>query len=581
VPGAAGSPPSGPDQVQCFQYDYLGRLSQAWSQGSSSCSAGPSQSAEAGAAAPYWEQYGYDAQDNMTREVSTPASGSATTVTSGFTPGTHQLASQSSVTGTGTAASTAFGWDAAGNMTSVAAPGGTETLSWGDDGNLASAAATGGTDPGTTGYVYDAGGTLIEQDGPAAKTLFLPWEELTVTTISGKSTVSGTRYYSFGGAAIAARTSAGNVYYLGGDQEGTSTLAIDSASLAPAYRYYDPYGSQAGTPPSSWPGLRGFQGGTADPDTGLENIGAREYDPGTAAFTSPDPLLNPADPQDLNPYAYAQDGPPSLEDPSGQATIEGFNCNGLADCLKTGDSDSPGSGSSSPGHGKKSSGHSDSSPGLGPSNTTGQCNILGEHCSLPAPPLPRPVVHKITDDSAPSRNVCTGANDIRLGIEPTCRPQTPTGSFNLVGWIERHTPFDRAPDYISVNLTSSLPFVPIIYGGANFTFTRNGKVFVGPQGGIGIPGAMIDARPGWINQRRRPSQDEVNGFVSGWSVGASAYAAAIDGITGPSAAETWGNVGQHGWNNFATEIGWGVGVGHSVSIGGGYDFSTSWPAPSW
>lgn len=40
-------------QVQCFQYDYLGRLTQAWSQGTAGCSSGPSQSAESAAAAPY------------------------------------------------------------------------------------------------------------------------------------------------------------------------------------------------------------------------------------------------------------------------------------------------------------------------------------------------------------------------------------------------------------------------------------------------------------------------------------------------------------------------------------------------
>jgi YD repeat-containing protein len=212
----------------------------------------------------------------MTQEVSTPASGPATTVTSAFGPGTHQVSSQSSVTGSGSASETTYGWDAAGDMKSVTAPSGTESLTWGDDGSLSSVAETGGSDAGTTSYFYDADGSLIEQDGPSAKTLFLPWEELTV---SSSGTSSGTRYYSIGGTQIAARTSAGDVSYLLGDQEGTSTLAIDSSTLDPTRRYYDPFGNTVGAA-SSWPGLQGFQGGTADPDAGLEDIGAREYDPG-------------------------------------------------------------------------------------------------------------------------------------------------------------------------------------------------------------------------------------------------------------------------------------------------------------
>jgi hypothetical protein len=49
---------------------------------------------------------------------------------------------------------------------------------------------------------------------------------------------------------VVARTSAGEVDYLGGDQDGTSTLAINSSTLAPTYRYYDPYGLPAGAAPS-------------------------------------------------------------------------------------------------------------------------------------------------------------------------------------------------------------------------------------------------------------------------------------------------------------------------------------------
>jgi hypothetical protein len=51
--------------------------------------------------------------------------------------------------------------------------------------------------------------------------------------------------------------------------------------------------------------------------TGFTNLGAREYNPGTSAFTCPDPLLSPYNPQDLNPYACAGDDPATNSDPSG------------------------------------------------------------------------------------------------------------------------------------------------------------------------------------------------------------------------------------------------------------------------
>ena len=116
------TPSAGSAQDQCFQYDYLGRLSQAWSQGSSSCTAGPSQSAESGAAAPYWEKYSYNDQNDMTSDVSTPAAGAATTTTSAYPPAgaaqPHAVASQTA-SGPGGTATTGYGYNADGDLTSV------------------------------------------------------------------------------------------------------------------------------------------------------------------------------------------------------------------------------------------------------------------------------------------------------------------------------------------------------------------------------------------------------------------------------------------------------------------------------
>ncbi len=309
------APAGGPSQVQCSQYDYLGRLSQAWAQGSGGCASSPSQSAEGGAA-PYWDSYAYNAVNGLTSQTATPVSGAATTTTSSYpaagSPQPHAVASQQ-VSGAGSG-TTGYVYDAAGHATSVAGASQSQSLSWDDAGRLSGVTTT-GANAGSVSYLYDASGHLLLQQDPASTTLFLSDEQIVLDTAA--NTLSWTRFYTIGGVTVAARTSAGQVSYLAGDREGTATAAVDAATLAVTRRYYDPYGNPAGAAPASWPGTRGFVGGSADAATGLVNLGAREYDPAASAFLSPDPLLSPYDPQNLNPYAYAGDSPPTSEDPSG------------------------------------------------------------------------------------------------------------------------------------------------------------------------------------------------------------------------------------------------------------------------
>jgi RHS repeat-associated protein len=363
----ADTPSAGETQVQCYQYDYLGRLSQAWSQGSS-CASGPSQTAESGAAAGYWEQYSYNDENDMTREVSTPASGAATTTTDGYAAAgsaqPHAISAQTVATSTGNT-TTNYAYNADGQLTTESGAS-SDSLTWNPTGQPASMT----TSAGTTDYLYDASGNLLIQKDPSSTTLFLADEEITLTG----STTSGTRYYQLGGQTVAARTGTGSVYYLTGDQEGTQTLAINSTTLAVSERFYDPYGNPVGTAIGTWPGGQGFQDGTTDSATGLTNLGAREYNSGTDSFASPDPILNPTDPQDLNPYAYAEDTPPSSEDPSGAMpeyqTPTGSYV-GTAQSYQTMEQDQESSGSA----------------------TTGKSESGGADGTTPAP---SPVVHRFT-----------------------------------------------------------------------------------------------------------------------------------------------------------------------------------------
>jgi RHS repeat-associated protein len=322
TPSGAGSA----TDVQCFSYDYLGRLSQAWAQGSTGCAANPTAAGEGGAA-PYLEQYGYNVENNLTGVTSTSSSGAVTTTTLGYpAPGNASPHAVTSSTTTGGATTTAgsYGYDADGDLTSVSGSAGTDSLTWSDWGKLTGVSVTpaGGGPARTTGFVYDTNGNQLIRTDPGSVTLYLGDEELVLDT--GTGTVSGVRYYSLGGQQVAVGAEAGGtlaVAWLAGDGQHTETLAVDASTLAVTRRWFDPYGNPRGTATGAFPaGQKGFVGGTADAATGLTNLGARGYQPATGSFISADPLLNPADPQDLNPYAYAEDDPSTRSDPTGQMT---------------------------------------------------------------------------------------------------------------------------------------------------------------------------------------------------------------------------------------------------------------------
>jgi RHS repeat-associated protein len=315
----AGDPAA--TDVQCFQYDYLGRLVQAWAQGSTGCATTPSASAEGGPA-PYWETYTYSVTGNLTGITSTTPAGAVTTTADTY-PATgaaqpHAITGQVVTTPAGKTSSS-YGYNADGDLTSVTGTTGDQALTWNDAGQLSQDAVTpAGGAAQDTDYIYDANGNLLLREDPSATTLILGDEELVLNASTGA--VTGTRFYTIGSTIVAARTGTGALAYLAGDQQGTEEVAIDSAALAVTRRYYDPYGNTLGAAPASWPGQKGFAGGTTDPSAsvGLTDLGAREYQAATGSFISPDQVRNAYDPQDLNPYAYSYDDPATFSDPTGQ-----------------------------------------------------------------------------------------------------------------------------------------------------------------------------------------------------------------------------------------------------------------------
>ncbi|MGW1169131.1 RHS repeat-associated core domain-containing protein [Streptomyces sp. NPDC002550] len=309
--------------TQCYTYDYATRLSAAWT-ATDNCSATPTpgNSGTVGGPNPYWQSWAYDAAGNRDTQTDHDTGGNTAndTTTSYHYPTAGSSSDQphtltnTTATGPGASNNTAsYTYDASGNTKTISGGAtGDQTLTWNDQGKL----ATDTTSSGTTSYLYDADGNLALRTDPGQATLFLGAANEQIVENTGTQSLTGTRYYTIGGTTTAERSSNGDIQYLIPNPQGTDTLALDYQTLKVTRRQYAPFGTARGTAPS-WPGDTGYIGGTPDPTTSLENLGAREYNPASGRFLSPDPLLENTDPNQLGGYDYAGNDPTTGSDPTG------------------------------------------------------------------------------------------------------------------------------------------------------------------------------------------------------------------------------------------------------------------------
>ena len=212
---------------QCFTYDYLGRLAQAWAQGTSECAAAPTASAEGGAA-PYWSTYTYNTTGDLTGITSTNADGIVSTTADTYPAGgaarPHAITTQTVSSASGET-ETEYGYDATGNLTSATGPSQDQTLSWNDSGQLVKDSVTPaeGTAADTT-FTYDANGSLLITADPGTTTLYLADEELSLNSATGS--VTGTWYYTLGSGVVATRIGSSSVDYLVGEDPKVPTLPL-------------------------------------------------------------------------------------------------------------------------------------------------------------------------------------------------------------------------------------------------------------------------------------------------------------------------------------------------------------------
>jgi RHS repeat-associated protein len=104
----------------------------------------------------------------------------------------------------------------------------------------------------------------------------------------------------------------GTVRYYHHDAHGSTRALTNQTGELVAKYTYDAHGNPT-SPPTSAENPFGYAGQQTDPETGLQYLRARYYDPTTAQFLARDPIAD----QTRAPYTYANNSPTNYTDPTG------------------------------------------------------------------------------------------------------------------------------------------------------------------------------------------------------------------------------------------------------------------------
>jgi RHS repeat-associated protein len=169
----------------------------------------------------------------------------------------------------------------------------------------------------TLSYSYDALARLVTRTKTGASAINYAYQGLSEnpTTVTVGSTVS-TYAYSPSGPLVEKGSS---VRVLGRNLHGdVAFFANPSTNAVTDSIAYDAWGKKTQTGSNAALGQLGYQSDITDPDTGFVDMGTRLYDPAQGRFTTRDILFgDPTNPQSLNQYAYGGDSPVVYMDPTG------------------------------------------------------------------------------------------------------------------------------------------------------------------------------------------------------------------------------------------------------------------------
>ena len=279
--------------VETYTYDNFGRLTSVCFQSSCPNSSDPKIS---------WT---YDSIGR--RQTETRSSGTLTY--------SYNAADEITSTSDGTTTSN-YTYDADGRETGK----GSSSFTYDMEGNLASA-TVGGT---TTSYTYDGNGNRLSASDGTNTTNYL-WDENTLDglpQLARESTGSGSlirRYLSDNNGITTLQTSGGSFYDLHDQQNSVAKLTDSSASTDWSYAY-EPFGatkSATKVDPSAPDNPIQFEGQYLESGSSFYDLRARQYDAADGRFLTPDPVASLLSGPYVAAYAYADDQPTTLTDPSG------------------------------------------------------------------------------------------------------------------------------------------------------------------------------------------------------------------------------------------------------------------------
>lgn len=260
-----------------YGYDQRGQLTASGATGSYSTTPAGQLTAT-----PSGDALSYNPAQQLTASVNVPAGATSTYQYDGNGNRTQSA----SITGTGAAPATTLGYDFQNELASVSS--GATAVSYTSDGDgLRQSRASGAV---TSQFVWDTSTSIP---------LLLD---------------DGTSRYIYGPALtpVAQVDASGAIQYLHADNIGSVRLITNSTGLLVGANDYSPYGAvtvHTGTASSNF----GYATAWSDPDTNIDYLRARDYDPVTGQFLQVDPAVDSTH----EPYAYVAGDPLALTDPTG------------------------------------------------------------------------------------------------------------------------------------------------------------------------------------------------------------------------------------------------------------------------